>query len=101
RVEDADTARLLGLDPGGAVVETSEQEAQRLSREKPVVRMVHGLIADAVARRASDIHLRPGVAGTDVPYTARAWWCGCWTPTDRKSTRLNSSHVKISYAVFC
>src|SRR5207302_9220676 len=23
----------------------------------------------------------------------------CWT--DRKSTRLNSSHVKISYAVFC
>src|SRR6266699_5897586 len=23
------------------------------------------------------------------------------TPTDRKSTRLNSSHVRISYAVFC
>src|SRR5690606_42030399 len=23
------------------------------------------------------------------------------TPEDRKSTRLNSSHVKISYAVFC
>src|SRR5690606_40330667 len=23
------------------------------------------------------------------------------TPRDRKSTRLNSSHVKISYAVFC
>src|SRR5690554_7755744 len=22
-------------------------------------------------------------------------------PTDRKSTRLNSSHVRISYAVFC
>src|SRR5690606_39677980 len=32
--------------------------------------------------------------------------CGCTTPEwtrtpDRKSTRLNSSHVKISYAVFC
>src|SRR5690606_40156859 len=28
----------------------------------------------------------------------------CWKvsfPRDRKSTRLNSSHVKISYAVFC
>src|SRR5690625_6137194 len=29
----------------------------------------------------------------------------CWTPNawflDRKSTRLNSSHVAISYAVFC
>src|SRR5690606_42025491 len=24
-----------------------------------------------------------------------------WTMLDRKSTRLNSSHVKISYAVFC
>src|SRR5690606_40895656 len=32
------------------------------------------------------------------------WWCKCLTlfqSTDRKSTRLNSSHVKISYAVFC
>src|SRR5690606_40595762 len=29
---------------------------------------------------------------------------GVWNsgdPVDRKSTRLNSSHVKISYAVFC
>src|SRR5690606_41858113 len=26
---------------------------------------------------------------------------GCHPQTDRKSTRLNSSHVKISYAVFC
>src|SRR5438067_10101647 len=28
---------------------------------------------------------------------------GCWrcSATDRKSTRLNSSHVSISYAVFC
>src|SRR5207302_8783738 len=24
-----------------------------------------------------------------------------WVSADRKSTRLNSSHVKISYAVFC
>src|SRR5690625_5661243 len=24
-----------------------------------------------------------------------------WPPLDRKSTRLNSSHVAISYAVFC
>src|SRR5215475_15904347 len=26
---------------------------------------------------------------------------GKWVGQDRKSTRLNSSHVKISYAVFC
>src|SRR5690625_7024578 len=30
------------------------------------------------------------------------WVVGCGiTPADRKSTRLNSSHVAISYAVFC
>src|SRR5690606_41868315 len=27
--------------------------------------------------------------------------CRATMPPDRKSTRLNSSHVKISYAVFC
>src|SRR5215471_20141707 len=30
----------------------------------------------------------------------RSSCCPCWRP-DRKSTRLNSSHVEISYAVFC
>ncbi len=64
-VEDRETARQLGLDPTSAA-DTSESEALRLSREQPVVRIVHGLIADAVARRASDIHLRPGEHGTDV-----------------------------------
>src|SRR6266498_5540055 len=28
-------------------------------------------------------------------------WTGCCKESDRKSTRLNSSHVRISYAVFC
>src|SRR5690554_7675669 len=31
-----------------------------------------------------------------------AYWSFCWASgQDRKSTRLNSSHVRISYAVFC
>src|SRR5215475_15556800 len=42
-----------------------------------------------------------------LPISPRRWraWrrrCGrAWRRRDRKSTRLNSSHVKISYAVFC
>src|SRR5690606_40705109 len=36
-----------------------------------------------------------GVAGIEDSCTA------CHGERDRKSTRLNSSHVKISYAVFC
>src|SRR5256885_7358559 len=36
----------------------------------------------------------------------RAWhpricWQAAWPARDRKSTRLNSSHLVISYAVFC
>src|SRR5690349_23296404 len=38
-------------------------------------------------------------AGSAAPSTTAA---ACWPgATDRKSTRLNSSHVEISYAVFC
>src|SRR5690606_40390052 len=43
------------------------------------------------AREVSVVDNQAGVAGHHVP--ARH--------PDRKSTRLNSSHVKISYAVFC
>jgi type IV pilus assembly protein PilB len=68
RVEDRDVAQQLGLDPGSLGRDSNPQEIERLAREKPVVRIVSGLIADAVARRASDIHLRPGETGTDVLY---------------------------------
>src|SRR5439155_26025311 len=49
------------------------------------------------ARRSASVSRRRSAAG---------WWaCSIsWTsrlPIDRKSTRLNSSHVAISYAVFC
>src|SRR5258707_6229594 len=35
---------------------------------------------------------------TEAPATAEPFW---HTVSDRKSTRLNSSHANISYAVFC
>src|SRR5690606_41517882 len=66
-------------------------------------------------RRSSDLHAcsalgpmsrsirwRISAAALLVKVTARMAWAG--TPLasiDRKSTRLNSSHVKNSYAVFC
>src|SRR5690554_2495663 len=36
-----------------------------------------------------------------LPGMANRYWISIGFPTDRKSTRLNSSHVRISYAVFC
>src|SRR5256885_3975954 len=33
--------------------------------------------------------------------TFLSWSCRFFNPLDRKSTRLNSSHLVISYAVFC
>lgn len=68
-VEDRAMARQLGIDVKTLSDQSpSEQEAQRLALKVPVVRMVHTLITDAVTRRASDIHLRPGEDVTDVLY---------------------------------
>src|SRR3989442_8510773 len=38
---------------------------------------------------------------TDNPFTIAVSGTGSAGMEDRKSTRLNSSHVRISYAVFC
>src|SRR5258707_8085138 len=40
---------------------------------------------------------QPGAARRDLCHDPRGWD----TSADRKSTRLNSSHANISYAVFC
>src|SRR5215470_20261238 len=47
--------------------------------------------------RIDRVHLPPpDIVGDDGRIGAR-----CLRPRDRKSTRLNSSHGSISYAVFC
>src|SRR3712207_8011514 len=43
-------------------------------------------------RQAKHVHI-------DTKMDAKAWWYPY--AEDRKSTRLNSSHANISYAVFC
>src|SRR5690606_41590385 len=88
----------------------------------------HRYLHSFPTRRSSDLHRRLQVrnthghhvrdpaaeAKTDDPHVSRAARVGFQVivsryeifkhlvpVTDRKSTRLNSSHVKISYAVFC
>src|SRR3712207_8649428 len=55
-----------------------------------------GDFARAEAELETALRLNPGSASILARY---AIWAG--TFGDRKSTRLNSSHANISYAVFC
>lgn len=65
--EDLLVSRQLGLDPSTQATH-SELDIEKLAREKPIVRIVTDLITEAVARRASDIHLRPGQNGLEALY---------------------------------
>src|SRR3989442_7960945 len=56
---------------------------------------ISGARVRAVGRAHADRHKRRGRDPAHLPATAFV------TIRDRKSTRLNSSHVRISYAVFC
>src|SRR5215217_9235186 len=52
------------------------------------------------------VHIEPSrfVVSTTTPrkpYSRAGSWAGRTSRADRKSTRLNSSHANISYAVFC
>jgi len=67
RVEDWELLGQIGVSPeSNDSLEPTEEEALRYSAEKPIVREVANLVADAASRRASDIHFRPGPDGTDV-----------------------------------
>src|SRR5690606_39305318 len=58
---------------------------------------VSGIHAAAPSRRKARMATRARCVVIGHP-GGRGGWRGRWV--DRKSTRLNSSHVKISYAVF-
>src|SRR3712207_7117982 len=72
-----------------------------LFRSDDLVRSVHRILTHADEVRRLDVR-----TNADTPEdTARARRFGArgigLCRTDRKSTRLNSSHANISYAVFC
>src|SRR5690606_39682700 len=65
-----------------------------LAARAPVDQVALELLAAAIRPKSMEI------VPDDLP-PDRALRCVLDKPPDRKSTRLNSSHVKISYAVFC
>src|SRR5699024_11810989 len=51
--------------------------------------------------KEAGIPMLPAVHGFDMTKRQITIYIICFLPLDRKSARLNSSHVSISYAVFC
>ncbi len=43
-------------------------EAEALARQAPIVRLVNGILSEAIDRKASDIHIRPGPHHFEVLY---------------------------------
>ena len=69
RQEDARIARDLGLDAHRATPDSaSPVEMERIAAQAPIIRLINELLADAIARRASDVHLRPGEHQTELLY---------------------------------
>src|SRR5207302_6741772 len=85
----SDLAGLEGIDRGFEHVDV-ELEANLLH--------FSGLLFTEHLTRAADLEIvhRQVKARTELLHELDRF-----EPLDRKSTRLNSSHVKISYAVFC
>jgi len=68
RHEDDEVIEEFGVmdDPNEKIEENLIREAERLSKEKSIVRLVQNLIIEAVHSKASDIHIRPGENRVDV-----------------------------------
>src|SRR6266700_5014628 len=85
------------------VLGTHDEELMRLGLQhrvwRPVVLDCWQRAGITVGKRVLDLGAGPGYATIDLAEIVGSG--GEVVALDRKSTRLNSSHVKISYAVFC
>src|SRR5690606_40533950 len=84
---------ILLLLPGGLALAVVSPLAGRLVDLLPAHRLLLG---------GTIVFVIAGYGLTHADQASPFWMIAGWILLrDRKSTRLNSSHVKISYAVFC
>src|SRR2546430_7437079 len=89
----AESVETHHLDPGGPQLEARVQSPYHIA-DVGAERRSEPLRRRRVAHAEAELRL-VGVLAEAVPHTRLP------KPQDRKSTRLNSSHSQISYAVFC
>src|SRR5690625_6695284 len=78
-----------GHDPGAVGSRSKEKDnVLKVAKRLKILLESHGHVV--IMSRSTDVF---------IPLSERARMANAWG--DRKSTRLNSSHVAISYAVFC
>src|SRR5690625_6366617 len=106
RVERLDQRRVLA-QASHVLVDFIDQGARDQGIDQPALQQQHGRCEQHAEQRAKQQKrkdqpaskttaiLHPEPPGSSQSRVV----CGSWA--DRKSTRLNSSHVAISYAVFC
>src|SRR5258708_26687685 len=80
---------------GNAAAAKDTDETRRIMNSVPTDQVISDLDATVAFAKAS------GSADTSKLAVTGFCWGGFATWIDRKSTRLNSSHQIISYAVFC
>src|SRR5438034_6143858 len=77
--------------------ERGDQQRNQEERDRRAPAQVSGLDTDLVREDRQDLARVTGAALGQKVHDAQVGQC----EEDRKSTRLNSSHTVISYAVFC
>src|SRR5690554_7377023 len=82
------------VDNGEFMIEANEIGAIQLAHEKSLPFVV-GSPINCYNQHTLNLFLKQGMQRWVMPVELSREWL------DRKSTRLNSSHVRISYAVFC
>src|SRR5262245_62737852 len=95
-------SRLRAFVRREAVTEDYEEEMRLHIEMETEANLERGMSPPEARAAARKSFGNPGRMG-DLAYEIRigGWIDTLWQDIDRKSTRLNSSHLGISYAVFC
>src|SRR5690606_40271131 len=105
---DPEYAKKLGVDIDQLLVSQPDTGEQALEIADMLIRSgaIDLVVIDSVAALVPEAEIKGEMGDSHVGLQARLMSQALRKLTgglnqDRKSTRLNSSHVKISYAVFC